>query len=68
MGTIHVLDHTGHTDIAWDTQVEEEVTTAREKFAQLLLEGRLAFSNEGQVKEWDSKIEELTIIPRMVGG
>ena len=68
MGTMHVLDTTGHTDITWDTQVEEEVAVARDEFEKLLCGGRMAFSDEGLVREFDPGVKELTVIPLMVGG
>ena len=68
MGKMHVLDITGHTDITWNVAVEEEVAVARDEFEKLLRGGRMAFSDEGQVREFDPEVKELTVIPIMVGG
>ena len=51
MGTMHILDITGHTDITWDTQVEEEVAVAREEFENLLVDRCGADGGESYVTQ-----------------
>lgn len=68
MGNMQILNSSGHTTVAWDTQVEEEVTVARDEFERLLRGGHRAYSDGGAVKEFDPQIEEMVVICPMAGG
>jgi len=68
MGKMEIIDHTGHTTVTWDIQVEEEIIIARDKFEELLRGGRVAYTDEGMVREFDPQIEEMTVRCLMAGG
>lgn len=72
-GKMNVLDPSGHTEVAWRTDVPETVNEARVRFEDLMTKGWTAVvSTPGAPAEkltgFRPEVEEMTLIPHLVGG
>lgn len=73
-GVFNDMDHTGHTQLAWDPANPDEVEAARTHFDKLRGKGYAAVRrNAGErngetVHEFDPAARELTMRPAPVGG
>jgi hypothetical protein len=74
IGTMSVMDRTGHSEVTWDPSKPIEVRTARQAFDSLVREGYNAFSidEDGErgerIREFDPKAGKIMMVPQLVGG
>jgi hypothetical protein len=74
IGTMHIMDRTGHTSITWDPDKEFETKLAKDAFDQAVKEGYQAFKvNEddergSRMTKFDSKAGKIMMVPQLVGG
>lgn len=74
IGTMHIMDTTGHSSITWDPEKPVEVGVARDAFEKLIKEGYSAFEVEGadqrgrRVTRFDPSVGKLMMVPQLVGG
>lgn len=75
MSELAVMDRTGDTKIMWDPKNEDEVTVAKNTFADLRKKGYLAYRVSGekgdkgeQLFEFDKNAEKIILAPPMRGG
>jgi hypothetical protein len=73
IGTMNVLDATGHTEIKWDRRKRDEVQLARDAFNAMRSAGHSIFRvRKGEpgerITEFDPDAEKLMVIPHLVGG
>ena len=74
MGTLAIMDATGHDELHWDADKPFEVEQARKKFKEALRGGGKAFrqnhlGGQGEaIDEFDPKAEHITIVKLLVGG
>jgi hypothetical protein len=73
-GTLHVLDNTGDTAVAWDTEQEDTVDEAKAKFDEIIQQGYFGVgtTEQGeheQVKTFEpEKYPKVTLQPPPVAG
>lgn len=74
IGELRVMDMTGDTNVSWDRRNRDEVKAAERMFDSLRSKGFSAFSvdrigrkNE-LITEFDERLEEIIMVPRIVGG
>ena len=73
-GELSVLDQTGDTKVAWDSENDDEIAAARRTFNDLRGKGYLAFrvnkqGDKGQeMREFDPEAEKIILAPQMRGG
>lgn len=71
---LQVMDPTGHTNIAWNPGVPDEVKVAKQMFDDMTKLGYRAFAMEhggGQgrpIKTFEPGLEKIIMIPQLVGG
>lgn len=74
IGTMQVMDRTGHTSVTWDPEKPVEVRVARETFNSLREEGYNAFrvdedDERGErITTFDPKAGKIMMFPQHVGG
>lgn len=74
IGTMNIMDQTGHTTTTWDPQKPDEVDAARAQFDTLTRKGYQAFRVEGadnrgeRLREFDPKAGKIMMVPQLVGG
>jgi len=73
IGTLKVMDRTGHTTVEWSTDLRDTVDAANRRFNELLENGYTAYVMEDrttgrQIREFDENAETVLLVPRMVGG
>lgn len=74
VGEMAVMDATGDTKIIWDSDVPDEVESAREQFNKLRKKGFIAYKvkkggEKGEViTEFDASAEKLILSPPLRGG
>jgi hypothetical protein len=74
IGTMSVMDRTGHSEVSWDPEKTVEVRAARTIFDSLIHEGYNAFRvNEDdergeRIREFDPKAGKIMMVPQLVGG
>lgn len=74
MGEMSIMDSSGHQQLKWNTDQLDEMKVAQETFENLIKKGYSAFGsrNRGEAKhfirEFDSTMEELVMVPPNVGG
>ena len=74
MGSMQIVDQTGHTQLEWDVAAADEVQTASQQFETLIQAGHVAygFREEGQPGEvletFDPTVERILVRPQVVGG
>lgn len=74
IGTMQIMDITGHTTITWDSSKPVEVDVAKQTFEKLTREGYNAFRVEGEnnqgsrMREFDPKAGKVMMVPQLVGG
>lgn len=73
-GEMCIMDASGHQRLKWSMGNLDEIAQVRASFERLLTEGYTAFasSNKSAVKHtitvFDPSMEELIMVPRIVGG
>ena len=69
-----IMDGSGHNEIEYDTEVEEEVQTASEEFNRMIGEHYTAFANpDGDGKReiitaFDPDAEDVLLVAQISGG
>lgn len=74
-GRMQVLDPTGHTELTWDSDNEQEVATARAMFTAMTSQGYQAFQpgaakgeRGNRITSFDPEIEAMVLFPQLRGG
>ena len=70
-GELRIMGTSGDEMVQWDTEVQETVDTASQRFAELLLGGHLGFVTIGetrQIKEFDPTAERIVVTIPLAGG
>jgi hypothetical protein len=71
---MNIMDETGHRQLSWDLCNAKEIATAKKTFDRLLQRGHAAFgaSTKSGIKRtittFDPALEEVVMVPRIVGG
>jgi hypothetical protein len=74
IGTMQIMDRSGHTSVTWDPETPAEVRAARETFNSLRSEGYNAFRVEEdnergeRITTFDPKAGKIMMVPQLVGG
>lgn len=74
IGTMHIMDRTGHTSITWDPDKAFEVGMAKDAFDKAVKEGYQAFSvgkddeRGSRLTKFDPKAGKIMMVPQLVGG
>jgi hypothetical protein len=69
-----IMDGSGHKQLTWNTDRLDEIIAAQETFDRLIGRGYSAFGSEKKsepkhlVGKFDPTMEEVVMVPRMVGG
>lgn len=73
--SMHTLDASGDTKVLWDRDNDDEVSSARRTFNELLGKGYLAYKAEGkrgekgeQIREFDRTAERIILVKPSQGG
>lgn len=72
--TMSILDPTGHSEIKWDAENEDEVEVAKEHFKKLKKKNYLSFKADKkgeqgeQITEFNKKHEHIIMVPQLRGG
>lgn len=73
-GVMNIMDETGHRQVHWDLSNSKEIAAAQKTFDRLIQRGHTAFgaSNKSDLKRaittFDPTMEEVIMVPRIVGG
>jgi len=69
---MQVLDHTGHTKVEWNPDIDAEVASARAVFNEMTGKGYRAFTvNNGKsrrIENFDPDLAEMVLVPHLQGG
>ncbi|HEX2530420.1 MAG TPA: hypothetical protein VHK70_03015 [Burkholderiaceae bacterium] len=74
IGRMNIMDRSGHKELTWDTAKLDEILAAKETFDNLMKQGYSAFGSplkdgtKHLVREFDPAMEELVVVPKIVGG
>jgi hypothetical protein len=74
IGTMNILDSSGHRQVHWDMSNSKDIAAAQKTFDRLAKQGYAAFGSmkgadaKQAVTTFDPAIEELVMVPRIVGG
>lgn len=74
IGVMNIMDRSGHKQLTWSTDRLDEIVEARETFDALMKKGYSAFgANQKEetkylIKEFDPTVEEMVLVPKIVGG
>jgi hypothetical protein len=74
IGKMSIMDITGHTELKWDMEKLNEIEAAKATFDSLVAQGYTAFGSDTAtqakhaIKEFDPTLEEVVMVPRIVGG
>ena len=74
LGEMSIMDRSGHKQLKWHTDKDDEMTMAKETFDHLVGKGYSAFASEKKaetkhlIREFDPTMEETVLVPRNVGG
>ena len=74
VGKMSIMDATGHTELKWDIEKLDELDAVKKTFDRLVGQGYTAFGSEKStqakhaIKEFDPTMEEVVMVPRIVGG
>lgn len=74
VGELNIMDRSGHTQMKWSMDRLEEIAAAEDAFNRLITKGYSAFGSKtgAMPKEslytFDSSMEEIVMVPRIVGG
>jgi hypothetical protein len=73
-GVMNIMDDSGHRQVHWNTSNSKEVAAAQKTFDRLVKHGYAAFGSTTRsdtkqaVTSFDPTMEELVMVPRIVGG
>lgn len=74
IGVMNIMDRSGHKQLTWSTDRLDEIVEAKETFDALMKKGYSAFgANQKEeakhlIKEFDPTVEEMVLVPKIVGG
>lgn len=74
VGEMSIMDISGHKQLKWNTDKQDETTMAKATFDSLIGQGYSAFASEKKmeakhaIREFDPTMEEVIMVPRNVGG
>jgi hypothetical protein len=74
IGTMNVMDESGHRQVSWDMSNAKEIAAAQKTFDRLVKQGYAAFGAtkaadaKRAMTSFDSTMEEVVMVPRIVGG
>jgi hypothetical protein len=74
VGEMSIMDRSGHKQVKWNTDKLDEIAVAKDTFDTLVKEGYSAFGSKTKmeakhtIKEFDPTMEELVMVPKVVGG
>jgi hypothetical protein len=74
VGTLHIMDRTGHTSITWDPSNEFEVGMAKDAFNRAVKGGYQAFNVDeddergSRLTKFDPQAGKIMMVPQLVGG
>lgn len=73
--TLQIMDHTGHTEIKWDPNVEIEVAAAKAAFDVAKAKGMVAYRMAADgtptgavIREFDPQARKIVLRPALQGG
>lgn len=73
-GVICIMDSSGHQELTWHLDKGDEIANARAAFERFLTQGYTAFGAltrtqpKHVIKAFDPQMEEVIMVPRIVGG
>jgi hypothetical protein len=73
-GVMNIMDDSGHRQLNWEMSNAKEIAAAQKTFDRLIRQGHAAFGarNRSDPKQaittFDPAMEELVMVPRIVGG
>lgn len=73
-GAMNIMDESGHRQVNWDMFNSREVAAAQKTFDRLVKQGYAAFgatkrlAPKQAMTAFDPAMEELVMVPRIVGG
>ena len=74
VGEMSIMDRSGHTELKWTVDRLDEIATAKETFDRLVGKGYSAFGSKTKaeskrvITEFDPTMEQVVMVPRIVGG
>lgn len=74
IGTMNILDESGHRQVTWNASDTREIAEAQKTFDRLTRHGYAAFGAtlksgpKHSMAEFDPAMEEVVMVPRIVGG
>lgn len=74
IGEMNIMDASGHQQLKWNLGKVEEVAAAQATFDRLVKQGYTAFGSDKKmepkhgIKTFDPTMEEVVMVPRVVGG
>lgn len=74
IGEMSIMDASGHKELKWDMNKQEEIAEAEAVFERLVRKGYSAFGSRDEaeakqaLKTFDPTMKEMVMVPRMVGG
>lgn len=73
-GVMNIMDETGHRQLNWDLSNAKEIAAAQKTFDRLVQRGHVAFGASSKtepkrpITAFDPALEEVVMVPRIVGG
>lgn len=73
-GEMNIMDDSGHRQVAWNMSNAKEIAAAQKTFDRLVKHGYVAFGSTAKadtkhsITSFDPTMEELIMVPRIVGG
>ena len=74
IGAMNIMDESGHRQVNWSMSNSKEIAAAQKTFDRLVKHGYAAFGAEKRsdpkhaITTFDPTMEELVMVPRIVGG
>ena len=74
VSTMNILDESGHREVTWDASNAKEIAAAQKTFDRLVKHGYAAFGAPARtwpkrsIMTFDPTMEEVVMVPRIVGG
>lgn len=74
IGEMSVMNRSGHTQLKWHMDSLREIAAAEDMFNQLIGKGYSAFGSKSKtsprhaIHEFDSTMEDVVLVPRIIGG
>jgi hypothetical protein len=74
IGEMSVMNRSGHTQLKWHMDSLKETAAAEDVFNQLIGKGYSAFGSKTKaapkhaIHEFDSTMEDVVLVPRIIGG